>query len=61
MPPGVTLEATYGVRIVTPFAGAMRVPVLSKVLRGVEHRLMESKLAMFGGFFVAAMRKARTA
>ncbi len=57
LPPGVRVEKTFGVRIVTPFAGAMRVPGLGAVLRAAEHRLMASPLAVFGGFFVAALRK----
>jgi ubiquinone/menaquinone biosynthesis C-methylase UbiE len=57
LPPGVRVEATFGVRIVTPFARAMRVPGLGAALRRAETRLMDSRLAIFGGFFVAALRK----
>ncbi|MBK6694244.1 MAG: class I SAM-dependent methyltransferase [Myxococcales bacterium] len=58
LPPGARVEQTFGVRIVTPFAGAMRVPGLRSLLRTAEHRLMDSRLSVFGGFFVAAVRKA---
>jgi ubiquinone/menaquinone biosynthesis C-methylase UbiE len=58
LPPGVAVEGRFGVRIVTPFAAAMRVPGLSGALRATERRLMSSPLSIFGGFFVAALRKA---
>lgn len=57
LPPGVRVEETFGVRIVTPFAFAMRVPGLGAALRKAEERLMDSRLSVFGGFFVAALRK----
>lgn len=57
LPPGVRVERTFGVRIVTPFAGAMRVPILKAALRAAEHRLLASRFSVFGGFFVAALRK----
>lgn len=60
LPPGVRVERTFGVRIVTPFAMAMRVPGLGSALRAAEERLMSSRFSVFGGFFVAALRKAAT-
>lgn len=57
LPPGVTVVDTYGIRIVTPFAGALRVPGVGSLLRKAEERLMRSPLSVFGGFFVAALQK----
>lgn len=57
LPPGAKVEKTFGVRIVTPFARALRVPLLKTVLREAENRLMASPASVFGGFFVAAIRR----
>jgi ubiquinone/menaquinone biosynthesis C-methylase UbiE len=57
LPPSLTLEGARGVRIVTPVAGAMRVPGLRTVLRTVERRLADSPAAIFGGFYIAILRK----
>ena len=57
LPPGVKVEQTFGVRIVTPFALALRVPGLNTVLRAAENKLMASPLSVLGGFFVAALRR----
>ena len=60
LPPGAKLEAARGVRIVTPVASAMRVPVLGGVLRKLEHALADGPLAVFGGFYIAIIRKNRS-
>ena len=57
LPPNLRLHASRGVRIVTPTAGAMRIPVLRDVLRGAERRLADTRAAYFGGFYVAILRK----
>jgi ubiquinone/menaquinone biosynthesis C-methylase UbiE len=57
LPPSLTLEAVRGVRIVTPAAAAMRVPVLAGVLRAAEHALADTPAAFFAGFYVAILRK----
>jgi ubiquinone/menaquinone biosynthesis C-methylase UbiE len=57
VPPGCAIIATRGIRIVTPAAAAMRVPVLRDVLRRTERALCDSPLGAFGGFWIAAMRK----
>ena len=58
LPPATRIEAVRGVRIVTPAAFAMRVPGLRRVLWSVEHWLADSPAAVFGGFYVAVIRKA---
>ncbi|WP_437766798.1 class I SAM-dependent methyltransferase [Sorangium sp. So ce281] len=58
MPDGVRVVASRGVRIVTPFAAAMRVPGLGRLLRGAEWALCDTPLAQLGGFWIAAARKA---
>jgi ubiquinone/menaquinone biosynthesis C-methylase UbiE len=57
LPPGTKLEAARGVRIVTPVAAAMRVPVLGPALRRLEVALADGPMAMFGGFYIAVVRK----
>ncbi len=57
-PRNTRLVASRGVRIVTPAAVAMRVPLLGDLLRRAEHLLCDSPLRYFGGFWIAALRKA---
>jgi ubiquinone/menaquinone biosynthesis C-methylase UbiE len=57
LPPGTKLEGARGVRIVTPVAAAMRVPLLGRALRGLEVMLADGPLAVFGGFYIAVIRK----
>jgi ubiquinone/menaquinone biosynthesis C-methylase UbiE len=57
IPAGAELVAARGVRIVTPAAALMRVPVLRGVLRAAERALCDSPLAAFGGFWIAAIAK----
>jgi SAM-dependent methyltransferase len=56
-PPGTRLVASRGVRIVTPAAAALRVPVLGSALRRAERALCDTPLAYLGGFWIAALRK----
>jgi ubiquinone/menaquinone biosynthesis C-methylase UbiE len=57
LPPDLRVVGTRGVRIVTPAAVAMRVPVLGRLLAKAEHALCDSPLRAFGGFVVYALRK----
>jgi ubiquinone/menaquinone biosynthesis C-methylase UbiE len=57
LPPGTKLEGARGVRIVTPVAAAMRVPFLGPALRKLEVILADGPLAVFGGFYIAVIRK----
>ncbi len=57
LPASLRLVASRGVRIVTPAAAAMRVPLLGPLLRRAEWALCDSELARFGGFWIAAARK----
>jgi ubiquinone/menaquinone biosynthesis C-methylase UbiE len=57
LPPSLSLAAVRGVRIVTPSAGAMRVPVVRDALRAIEQRLADTPAAFFAGFYVAVMKK----
>lgn len=56
-PPGCELVDSRGVRIVTPAAVAMRVPLLRGLLRTAELALCDSPLKRFGGFYIAAFAK----
>jgi hypothetical protein len=56
-PAGLDLVGVRGIRIVTPAAFAMRLPVLRGALRRAERALCDSPFASFGGFWVAAMQK----
>jgi len=57
MPANTRLVASRGVRIVTPFAGALRAPLVGRALRAAERLLCDSPLRRFGGFWIAAARK----
>ena len=58
LPPGTKVEAARGVRIVTPVAAALRVRPLASALRRLEFALADGPLAVFGGFYIAVIRKA---
>jgi len=57
VPRGTRLVASRGVRIVTPFAGALRVPLVGAALRRAEHLVCDSPLRYLGGFWIAALQK----
>lgn len=57
LPPGTSLVASRGVRIVTAAAPLLRIPVLGSVLRRAEWVLADSPLRYFGGFWIAVLRK----
>jgi hypothetical protein len=59
LPRGAKIVDARGVRIATPTARVMRVPVLREVFRGAERLLCDSPLRIFGGFYVAAIRRQR--
>ena len=50
LPHGCSIEAHRGVRIVTPAAPLLNVPVLGFVLRGLEHALADGPLGRLRGF-----------
>jgi ubiquinone/menaquinone biosynthesis C-methylase UbiE len=58
VPMGCQLVASRGVRIVIPSAGVMQWPVARSLFRFAEQRLCESRLAPFGGFWIAAFQVA---
>jgi ubiquinone/menaquinone biosynthesis C-methylase UbiE len=57
LPPSLRIEAVRGVRIVTPAARAMRVPVVRDWLRRIEWSLADTPAAFFAGFYVVVLRK----
>lgn len=57
LPPGVRLKGSRGVRIVTPAAAVMRVPIVRGALAYAERALADSPLRHFGGFWIAALEK----
>jgi len=57
LPPGTKIETARGIRIVTPAAFAMRVPVVRGMLRAAERLLCDTPAARLGGFYVAVIRK----
>lgn len=56
-PAGTRLVAARGIRIVTPSALALRVPLLSRGLVALEHVLADSRAARLAGFYVAIWQK----
>ena len=59
IPAGTELVGFRGVRVFTPLARAVTVPVLGRLLSKVEHLAVDSPLARFGGFLVAVLRRGR--
>jgi ubiquinone/menaquinone biosynthesis C-methylase UbiE len=57
MPSNTHLVARRGIRIVTPAAGALRLPLLGRALRRAEWTLCDSPLAGVAGFWIGAFRK----
>lgn len=57
LPDGCEIVGARGVRIATPAARLMKVPVLRSVLRTAERKLCDSPFKVFGGFWIAAIRK----
>lgn len=56
-PAGCRVRATRGVRIVTPTALAMRLPVLRQALWYAETRLCDTRLSAFAGFYIVAYQR----
>lgn len=59
IPDGCRLEAARGVRIITPAAAVMKLPLMRKVLTRAEWALCDTPLHRFGGFWIAVIRKDR--
>lgn len=57
LPPGTKIIDARGVRIATPAAKVMRVPPLRRFFRSAEYALCDSPLRVFGGFYIAAIRR----
>jgi ubiquinone/menaquinone biosynthesis C-methylase UbiE len=57
LPPGYHVVASRGIRIVTPAAALMRLPIARTVLRAAERALCDSPLRLFGGFYIAAIQR----
>jgi ubiquinone/menaquinone biosynthesis C-methylase UbiE len=57
LPPELRFEAARGVRIVTPYANAWRLPLVGGALGVLERRLADTPLAAFAGFYIAVLRK----
>jgi len=56
-PASLTLTGFRGVRVFTPVARAVSLPVVGSVLRRAERAALDSPLARFGGFLVAVFEK----
>lgn len=56
-PEDAELVDARGIRIVTPAAFALRVPVLRGVIRFAEHALADTPLKRFAGFYAVVYRK----
>jgi SAM-dependent methyltransferase len=59
LPEGASVIDTRGVRIVTPVARALHLPLLGSALSFAERSLCDGPLARFGGFWIAAIQKER--
>ncbi|MGD0678329.1 MAG: class I SAM-dependent methyltransferase [Polyangiaceae bacterium] len=59
LPSSLRLEAARGVRIITPAAGMLRIPVVRTIMRSAERRLADTPAAVLAGFYVAVLRRRR--
>jgi ubiquinone/menaquinone biosynthesis C-methylase UbiE len=57
LPAGARLVASRGVRIVTPAAGALKLPIAGKLLAKAERALCDSPLRYVAGFWIAVIEK----
>ena len=57
LPRGPTLVDFHGVRVFTPTARAVTLPVVGRLLQRAEHLALRSPLARLGGFLVAVIRR----
>lgn len=58
LPPGLAWVATRGIRVITPVAKVLELPVLGPAVRWAEHRLADLPIARdVGGFLVACCQK----
>ncbi len=57
LPRGTELAGFRGVRVVTPAARVVSLPLVGRAVSALEHRLLDSPAAMFGGFLIAVIRR----
>ncbi len=57
LPENVAFEAWRGVRVITPFAMAFRLPMADMLLPAIETYAMKSPMGRFGGFLLAICKK----
>ena len=58
LPPELEWTATRGIRVITPLAAVLRVPVVGAAVRWAEHRLADLPVARdHGGFLVAICQR----
>lgn len=58
LPAGLEWIATRGIRVITPVAAVLRVPLVGAAVRWAEHKLADAPVARdHGGFLVAICRK----
>jgi ubiquinone/menaquinone biosynthesis C-methylase UbiE len=58
LPPELEWTATRGIRVITPVAAVLRVPLVGAAVRWAEHRLADLPVARdHGGFLVAICRR----
>jgi len=58
LPPELEWVATRGIRVITPVAAVLRVPIVGAAVRWAEHRLADLPIARdHGGFLVAICRR----
>jgi ubiquinone/menaquinone biosynthesis C-methylase UbiE len=57
LPPSLELIGFRGVRVITPTAKLISLPFVGSVISRIEHSLLDSPAAMFGGFLIAVLKK----
>lgn len=57
LPRGCEVLDSRGVRIVTPVAAVLKLPIVGGLIERAERRLSDTKMSVFGGFWIAAVAK----
>jgi len=57
LPHNVKLIDMYGVRVITPFAQVLKIPVVSYIFRSIEFSLLRSYFSRWGGFIIIILKK----
>lgn len=59
LPPELAMRASAGIRVITPHPAILQVPLVGRLTRRLEWRLMDSACARYAGFWVVTAERIR--